>query len=154
MLRILGDLLQSIGVLISSVIIKIWPDYKKADPACTVLFSIIVFFTTINVLRDSVLILLESKPPSKDYDAIYNDLKSLGNVAQIHDFHIWSLTTDQPILSVHVGVEPKNEHQKEVILQNALQMLRTKHGINRCTIQVEDFNSFMMNDCQQCQSIV
>ena len=127
--KISGDLIQSIGVLISSVIIKIWPEYKKADPACTVLFSIIVFFTTVTVLRDSVLILLESKPSSKDYDAIYSDLKSLAHVVKIHDLHIWSLTTDQQILSVHLAVD--TDKDKEAILQNALQMLRTRHGINK-----------------------
>jgi len=144
-------LIQSIGVLISSVIIKIWPEYKKADPACTVLFSIIVFFTTVTVLRDSVLILLESKPSSKDYDAIYSDLKSLAHVVKIHDLHIWSLTTDQQILSVHLAVD--TDKDKEAILQNALQMLRTRHGINKCTCQVEDFNAVTMNDCQQCEFI-
>ena len=144
-------MIQSIGVLISSVIIKIWPEYKKADPACTVLFSIIGFFTTVTVLRDSVLILLESKPASKDYDAILSDLKSLGHVVKIHDLHIWSLTTDQQILSVHLAVETSNDQQKEAILQNALQMLRTRHGINKCTIQVEDFNAVTMNECTQCQ---
>ena len=149
--KISGDLIQSIGVLISSVIIKIWPEYKKADPACTVLFSIIVFFTTVTVLRDSVLILLESKPSSKDYDAIYSDLKSLAHVVKIHDLHIWSLTTDQQILSVHLAVD--TDKDKEAILQNALQMLRTRHGINKCTCQVEDFNAVTMNDCQQCEFI-
>ena len=144
-----GDLIQSIGVLISSVIIKIWPEYKKADPACTVLFSIIVFFTTVTVLRDSVLILLESAPNSKDYDAIYNDLKGLAHVVKIHDLHIWSLTTDQQILSVHLAVDTNKD--KEAILQNALQMLRTRHGINKCTCQVEDFNAVTMDDCQQCE---
>merc|ERR1712141_558668 len=148
-IHVLGDLIQSIGVLISSVIIKIWPEYKKADPACTVLFSIIVFFTTVTVLRDSVLILLESKPNSKDYDAIYNDLKSLAHVVKIHDLHIWSLTTDQQILSVHLAVDTNKD--KEAILQNALQMLRTRHGINKCTCQVEDFNAVTMDDCQQCE---
>jgi len=148
-IHVLGDLIQSIGVLISSVIIKIWPEYKKADPACTVLFSIIVFFTTVTVLRDSVLILLESAPNSKDYDAIYNDLKGLAHVVKIHDLHIWSLTTDQQILSVHLAVDTNKD--KEAILQNALQMLRTRHGINKCTCQVEDFNAVTMDDCQQCE---
>merc|ERR1712141_459750 len=151
MIHVLGDLIQSIGVLISSVIIKIWPDYKKADPVCTLLFSIIVFFTTVTVLRDSVLILLESAPNSKDYDAIYNDLKGLAHVVKIHDLHIWSLTTDQQILSVHLAVD--TDKDKEAILQNALQMLRTRHGINKCTCQVEDFNAVTMNDCQQCEFI-
>ena len=132
------------------MIIKIWPEYKKADPACTVLFSIIVFFTTVTILRDTVLILLESKPHQKDYEAIYNDLLDLKHVVRLHDLHIWSLTTDQQILSVHLAVENHSE-DKEEILQSAIQMLRSRHGINKCTIQIEDYNATIMNDCQQCE---
>ena len=131
------------------MIIKIWPEYKKADPACTVLFSIIVFFTTVAILRDTVLILLESKPGGKDFEAIYNDLLDLKHVVRLHDLHIWSLTTDQQILSVHLAVD--DNEQKEEILQSAIQMLRSRHGINKCTIQIEDYNATIMNDCQQCE---
>ena len=95
-----------LGVLISSVIIKIWPDCKNADPICTVLFSIIVVATTVRILRDTLNILLESNVDStRNYDTISNDLFSLDHVVKVHDLHIWSLTTDQKILTVHLAVD-------------------------------------------------
>ena len=105
-IHVLGDLIQSIGVLISSVIIKIRPEYKNADPICTVLFSIIVVATTAKILRDTLNILLESNLEStENYDSIFNDLFNMENVVKVHDLHLWSLTTDQKILTVHLAVD-------------------------------------------------
>ena len=88
------------------MIIKIWPEYKNADPICTVLFSIIVVATTAKILRDTLNILLESNVEStKNYDSIFNDLFNMEHVEKVHDLHIWSLTTDQKILTVHLAVD-------------------------------------------------
>ena len=61
-IHVLGDLLQSVGVLISSIIIKFEPTYKWADPICTILFSVIVFCTTLSIARDTIHILVEGYP--------------------------------------------------------------------------------------------
>ena len=88
------------------MIIKIRPEYKNADPICTVLFSIIVVATTARILRDTLNILLESNVDStKNYDSIFNDLFNMEHVVKVHDLHIWSLTTDQKILTVHLAVD-------------------------------------------------
>jgi len=154
LIHVLGDLIQSIGVLISSVIIKIWPDCKNADPICTVLFSIIVVFTTVRILRDTLNILLESNVDStRNYDTISNDLFNLDHVVKVHDLHIWSLTTDQKILTVHLAVDSSITGASEKILQDAIKMLRSKHKISKTTIQVEEYNASVMNECEQCQFI-
>ena len=132
---------------------KIWPDQGKyADPICTILFSIVVFSTTIFIVKDTFLILMESKPSDKNYDEIFNDLFNLDHVVKVHDLHIWSLTTDQQILTVHLAIDA-NVAKTEKVLQNAMKMLRAKHGINKTTIQVEDYKPSVMNDCEQCQFI-
>ena len=61
LIHVIGDIIQSIGVLIASIIIWIKPEYKIADPICTFLFSIIVVFSTTHVLKDVVHILMEGK---------------------------------------------------------------------------------------------
>jgi zinc transporter 2 len=153
MIHVLGDLIQSIGVLISSVIIKMWPEYKNADPVCTLLFSVIVFCTTVTILRDTVRILLESNPDPRDYDAIFNDLFNLDHVIKVHDLHIWSLTTDRIALTVHLAVDGSSGVRREKILQNAIKMLRNKYQIQKTTVQIEDYKASIMNDCEQCQFI-
>ncbi len=151
LIHVLGDLIQSIGVLISSVIIKLWPEYKRADPVCTVLFSIIVFATTIKILKDTLAILLESNT-DEDYDAIFNALFNLDHVVKVHDLHIWSLTTDQKLVTVHLAVDASTPSSDKV-LQEALQLLRGKFKIHKTTVQVEEYKASVMNDCEQCQFV-
>ena len=117
LIHVLGDLIQSVGVLISSVIIKIFPSAKNADPICTILFSIIVMCTTTHVLRDVVRILMEGRPKGYDYDQICNSLLAIKNVVKVHDLRLWSLTNDQVVLTVHLAVNPEETSENERILQ-------------------------------------
>ena len=55
----MGDAIQSIGVMIAGIIVWIKPEYKIADPICTFIFSIIVLFTTIGILKDAIKVLME-----------------------------------------------------------------------------------------------
>lgn len=61
-----GDLLQSVGVIIAAIIITIWPEYKIVDPICTYLFSVIVMFTTIPVFKECISVLMEQQPDGLD----------------------------------------------------------------------------------------
>ena len=117
LIHVLGDLIQSVGVLISSIIIKIWPQAKMADPICTIMFSVIVMCTTIRVLRDVVRILMEGHPKGYSYDEIYNVLLGIKNVVRVHDLRVWSLTNDHVVLTVHLAVNPEEISETERILQ-------------------------------------
>ena len=117
LIHVLGDLLQSVGVLISSIIIKIFPSAKNADPVCTIIFSVIVMCTTTQVLRDVVRILMEGHPKGYSYDEIHNALMGINNVVRVHDLRVWSLTNDQVVLTVHLAVNPQELAENERILQ-------------------------------------
>ena len=65
-IHMLGDAITSIGVIIASLIIYIKPEYKIADPLITFVFSVIVLFTTLPVVNDSLVILLEGAPEELD----------------------------------------------------------------------------------------
>jgi len=73
----LGDAITSIGVIIASLIIYIKPEYKIADPLITFFFSVIVLFTTLPVVKASMIILLEGAPEELDQVKIYNALNSV-----------------------------------------------------------------------------
>ena len=104
LIHVLGDFLQSIGVLISSILIKVNPDYKIADPICTILFALIVFFTTFTILRDTLRILMEGTPSGISYDLVKKDLLKIQGVSNVHDLHMWSITVDKLAVMVHLQV--------------------------------------------------
>lgn len=77
LLHVLGDTLQSIGVIIASIIIYFKPEYSQADPICTITFSIIVMFTTIPIVKDSIRVLMEGTPSEINLSEITFALKEV-----------------------------------------------------------------------------
>jgi len=142
----IGDLLQSIGVLIAAALI--WYDeetFRIADPICTLIFSVIVLFTTVNLMRDLLSVLMESVPSNLDYTEIALALKRLTDVAQVHDLHVWNLSLGKPSLSVHLLVRSSTLDDDgkiipacaDAILRNAQNVLQKKFKISHTTIQIE-----------------
>ncbi|OWF34059.1 probable zinc transporter protein DDB_G0283629 [Mizuhopecten yessoensis] len=136
-IHVIGDIIQSVGVLIAALIIKLMPDpsYKLADPVCTFLFSIIVLFTTIFVLRDTLQIMMEGVPRDVQYNDIIADLESVPGVKAAHDLIVWALTIDKNAVAIHLTIDSSASHQK--VLEAANTVLKQKHEFLFTTIQVE-----------------
>jgi zinc transporter 2 len=133
-IHILGDIIQSVGVVIASIVIKCRPDWEIVDPICTFIFAIIVSCTTIPIIRDCVMVLLEAVPENIDIDALRKDLESVSHAKGIHQLHVWSLTDGKPALMAHVYAEKYFENQ---VLRDATVVCRN-YGVYLTTIQVED----------------
>ena len=141
-IHILGDAIQNIGVLIAGIIIYFFPKYSIADPICTYVFSIIVGFTTINILKDCIFVLMEGSPVDIDIDELENDLKKIKGVKEIHDLHVWSLSIGKINLSCHICCDnPQKTLTKEK------KMIKKKYKIDHITIQVEDNNNKNQLSC-------
>jgi zinc transporter 2 len=142
-IHILGDAIQNIGVFIAGLIIYFFPNYSIADPICTYLFSIIVGFTTINILRDCIFVLMEGSPVDIDIDELENDLKEIKGVKEIHDLHVWSLSIGKTSLSCHICCD-----NPQKTLKKAKKMIQKKYKIDHITIQVEDNNNMNQLSCK------
>jgi len=133
MIHIIGDILQSVGVIIASIVILFNPDkFKIIDPILTILFSVIVLFTTKRILADCLNVIMQSTPTHIDADEIKVLIEHVPNVKSVHNLHIWSLTTGKPVLSAHVFAEGD--------LAQALSKITKvcrKEGIKHTTIQIE-----------------
>lgn len=79
-LHILGDLLQSIGVIIASIIICIEPSWQMADPICTFLFSVIIVFTTVPITKQAISVLMEASPLGINLEQLNTDLQSVTTI--------------------------------------------------------------------------
>uniref|UniRef100_A0A3Q1D9K6 Probable proton-coupled zinc antiporter SLC30A3 n=1 Tax=Amphiprion ocellaris TaxID=80972 RepID=A0A3Q1D9K6_AMPOC len=134
-IHVVGDLLQSVGVLLAATIIHFWPEYKVADPICTFLFSVLVVATTFPVTKDVFRILMEGVPQDLSFSAVKDLLLSVRGVAAVHGLHMWSINMSQSLLSVHVAAEEDSDSQ--MILRKATKLLRSEFGFSSITIQVE-----------------
>ncbi|XP_041951619.1 zinc transporter 2 [Alosa sapidissima] len=147
-IHVLGDLLQSVGVMVAAIIIYFRPEYKVADPICTFLFSVFVLATTLTIMKDVFQILMEGAPKGIEFNSVKDVLLSLKCVKAIHSLHLWALTAGQSLLSVHVAIEDKADPQ--AVLREATELLQTKFGFYSTTIQVEHYCEDMVH-CTQCQ---
>ncbi|XP_062996646.1 proton-coupled zinc antiporter SLC30A2 [Elgaria multicarinata webbii] len=148
-IHVVGDLLQSIGVLVAAYIIYFKPEYKYVDPICTFLFSILVLGTTLSILRDVVLVLMEGTPKGVDFNAVKTILLSINGVKDLHSLHIWALTVSHPVLSVHIAINEDADAQ--AVLKEASSRLQRAFKFHTTTIQIENYSEDM-KDCHACQS--
>ncbi|KAG8228844.1 hypothetical protein J437_LFUL008340 [Ladona fulva] len=150
-IHVLGDLILSIGVFISAVVIKAFPGAKLADPICTFIFSGLVMMTTAPVVWDAVHVLMEGWPRhGPDHTSLRTALLTgVPGVRAVHSLHLWSLTLSHSALAVHLAIDSSAD--PEEVLQHARRLLRCKFDIQSVTIQVEKFKPEVMLTCSYCQ---
>ncbi|CAF0703861.1 unnamed protein product [Brachionus calyciflorus] len=120
-IHIIGDIIQSLGVLIAALVIFFQPCWKIADPICTITFSIIVLITTLPIITDIINILLESFPKQIDYDELIKTITNYQGVKSIYDLKCWYLTTDSHALNLSVIIDPK------LITQGKIEVSSLRH---------------------------
>ncbi|XP_068436666.1 proton-coupled zinc antiporter SLC30A2-like [Clinocottus analis] len=134
-IHVVGDLVQSVGVLLAAAIIYFWPEYKIADPICTFLFSVLVLGTTLPITKDVLRILMAGAPQDVDFSSVRERLLSVRGVASLHSLHMWRLNTTHSLLSVHMATEDGSDAQ--IVLTKATKLLRAEFGFSNVTIQLE-----------------
>ncbi|KAK9013685.1 hypothetical protein V6N11_041686 [Hibiscus sabdariffa] len=134
-LHVLGDSIQSIGVMIGGAIIWYKPEWKIVDLICTLIFSVIVLGTTIRMLRSILEVLMESTPREIDATRLETGLLEMGDVVAIHELHIWAITVGKVLLACHVKIRP--EADADTVLDNVIEYLRREYNISHVTIQIE-----------------
>ena len=132
--HVFADLLGSVGVAVAAVVI-LTTDQVEADPLVSMLIGALVLVSAWTILRDSTAILLESTPRSVDADALGRRLASAPGVVEVHDLHVWTITSGFPARSAHVLVRPGEDcHGRRRELER---LLHDEFGIDHTTLQVD-----------------
>lgn len=132
--HVFADLLGSIGVIVAAVII-LATGWLYADPLVSVLVGLVVLASSWGVIRDSVRILLEAAPKGIDAQEVGRAMASAEGVSEVHDLHVWTITSGFPALSAHVLVPAEEDcHARRRELD---EMLEERFGIAHTTLQVE-----------------
>ncbi|XP_062328032.1 zinc transporter 4 [Osmerus eperlanus] len=147
----LGDLVQSVGVLIAAYIVRFKPEYKLADPICTYVFSILVLFTTIRIIRDTGVIILEGAPMHLNIQRIKEDLLKIEDVQSVDELNVWALTSDKTVALVHLQLLPSSASAWEDVQAKSRHLLLHTYGLSRCTVQVQTYRQRPVNTCGHCQ---
>lgn len=133
-LEVLADLIGSIGVIIGALLIK-FTGWTFVDPIIAVGIGIFILPRTWILMRQALRILLEVAPKGLDIEKLKADISAVPGVADLHDLHVWTITSGMESASGHVVA--KENHDTTAVLTGVLSLLRTEYDINHATIQVE-----------------
>jgi cobalt-zinc-cadmium efflux system protein len=134
MRHVLADLLGSIGVIVAAVVI-LTTGWRYIDPLVSAAIALLILASSLPILRDSLRVLLEASPAGIDVAEVGNRIASMEGVKQVHDLHVWTITSGFPALSAHVMVGADEDcHARR---RHVEAMLREEFGIDHSTLQVE-----------------
>jgi cobalt-zinc-cadmium efflux system protein len=139
-LHVLGDLLGSVGALAAGAIILL-TGWTMADPLVSLLIAVLILIGAARLVRESVDVLLEATPPHIDLNEVADAIAAVPGVTQVHDLHVWTVTSGVVAMSGHAVVcEP--EQNQDVL--STVQARMADLGIHHVTVQIE-------NDASCCE---
>jgi cobalt-zinc-cadmium efflux system protein len=138
-LHILGDALGSIGAIVAGLLMLLFSWYM-ADAIISVAVSLLILKSAWSLIQHTVHILMEGTPASINQLEVKQALESIEGVIEIHDLHIWTITSGMDSLSCHLLIE--DEYDGQALLQKAIQLLEQDFQIQHSTIQIETSLNF------------
>ncbi|MDA1476342.1 cation diffusion facilitator family transporter [Bacillus changyiensis] len=133
-LHVIGDILGSVGAIVAGLLI-IFLNLNIADAIASVIVAVLVLVSGWRVIKDSVHILMEGKPKHIDIEALKKGLLSFPEVKEIHDLHIWLITSDFPSLSCHVVVDEPCDRDR--MINQISEYLEKEFKLEHVTLQIE-----------------
>ena len=145
-LHVIGDALGSVGAMVAGALILIF-EWNIADPLISVIIGALIVWSSWHLMREATNVLLEGTPAHINLAAVEDAILETEGVSNVHDLHVWTITSGRDALSAHVI------HAYSISQPNLLKELRTKlhdrFGVDHLTIQMEtaDFEDEAFHFC-------
>ena len=136
MLHFLGDLLNSVGVIISSIIIY-FTNFVYIDIIMSVVISVIIFIGGYKISKEAFFILMEAVPSEVDLNMLRNELLNIDGIKSIHEFHIWKNDNEEISFTAHILLDNYEKHNNYRIINEIKEKL-TVYDIFHMTVQIEN----------------
>jgi cobalt-zinc-cadmium efflux system protein len=134
LLHVMGDLLGSVAALLSGVII-LSTGWTRIDPILSLLIAVLILFSSLSVLREALLALMEGVPRHLNLSEIGEAIAGTPGVEAVHDLHVWSLSGDRAALSAHLVIRELGGWI--AVMARVQGMLHERFGIAHTTLQPE-----------------
>ncbi len=134
-LHVVSDALGSVMALIAAVVVM-YTGWTQIDTLLALLVVALIVRSAVSLLVQSAHILLEGTPDWLDIDELQNQLRaSVHGVLDVHHVHVWSITTHQPMLTLHARIQ--NDVSAAQVLAEIKAFLASRYGLDHSTIQIE-----------------
>ncbi len=135
-LHMLGDTLSTAAVILGGAAILV-THLTWIDPALSLIIAAMILWSSVGIVRETLHILLEGTPRSLELAKVREAMTSVEGVLNVHDLHIWSLTSNSHALASHVTIADAPISTCDTILENLRSALGARFGIHHTTIQFE-----------------
>ncbi len=136
MLHVFSDVGASAGVIIAGIVILL-TGWTIVDPLLSIGIAALIAVGAWRILRETTDILLEAVPRGLSMPDLVSDMRKVEGIQDVHDLHVWSITSDMYALSCHVMIDDMSQSQSSSILQSINKMLSEQYHIGHATIQFE-----------------
>lgn len=132
--EVIADLAGSVGVIVAALVMILtgWP---YADPVFAALIGVFILPRAWALGSQALRILTQVAPRGLDLDEVHADLMGVAGVVDVHDLHVWTLTSEMDVATVHLMTTTDTDPHP--VLDKARELLRSKHQISHATLQVE-----------------
>ena len=135
--HVMGDLMGSVGVVISGIII-ITTGWVLIDPILSVLIGLLILWSSWGLAKKVLVVLLEGVPQHIDVEKLCDEIEDLPHVTLVHDVHVWTIASGYESMTAHVLVDPDlAKEDTEALLRTIRHIAREEHGIHHLTVQIE-----------------
>jgi cobalt-zinc-cadmium efflux system protein len=132
--HVLADAAASFGVIVAAVLILAF-DWQAADPIASVVIAVLILTSAWAIVREAVDVLLEAAPAGIDVERMGQAMAHVDGVVEVHDLHVWTVTSGFAAVAAHMTVEP--EAEPSLVRRRTAEMLRNHFGVEHSTLQVE-----------------
>lgn len=134
--HVVGDTISSVGVIVGAIIIAV-TGWRFADPIIAVLIGVVILWGAVRLVGESVDILLEAVPRHLKVSEVIEAIKKIPGVEEVHDIHIWTITSDMHALSAHLRIKDQTVSRSGEIVEAVNRDLATNFNIRHTTLQLE-----------------
>lgn len=134
--HMLGDALGSVAIIVGAVVIR-YTGWLQIDPILSILLSVLIVWTSWDIIKDSLNVLLEGLPRGLRLPEVAAAMRAVPGVNHVHDVHIWSLGSETAALSCHVAIDDMSVSASSDILREINRVLAEKFRIQHTTVQIE-----------------
>ena len=133
-LHIMGDALGSVGAIVAGVVIT-FSGWYGADPLISVVISVLIVWSAWHLIREATNVLLEGTPAHINLAAVEDAILETEGVSDVHDLHIWTITSGREALSAHVI--HADSISQSILLKELRTKLHDRFGVDHLTLQME-----------------
>ncbi len=135
-IHMIGDALASLGVVTAGVVVALTGS-PLADPLVSLVIAALILWSSWGILRESVTVLLEGAPQGLDMDRVEQTIRGVGGVLDVHDLHVWTISSGLVACSCHVLVDHQHVRTGQEVLHRVSSALGQGFDIWHTTVQVE-----------------